>query len=141
MISVGWWWLNAGSGPGALPATQADWWNDNWSYRKAIVINSDYVTGDLTDFPALISLTDTGLGAHAQEDGDDIVFIDDEGKKLSHEIESFATTTGVLVAWVKIPSLSSTEDTVMNMYYGNANIGNQETPENVWDDNYGMVHH
>jgi len=125
----------------------AGWWNDNWSYRKAIVINSNYVTGDLTDFPALISLIDTNLGAHAQADGDDIVFIDDEGKKLSHEIESFATTTagsiatGTLVAWVKIPELSSTEDTVISMYYGNAGATNQQDVANVWDEDYKLVQH
>jgi len=124
------------------PTAEAGWWNDNWSYRKQIVINSDYVTGNLTDFPVLVSLTDTSLGAHAQADGDDIVFIDSEGNKLSHEIESFTTitsgpiATGTLVAWVKIPNLSSTDDTPIYMYYGNAGVGSQEQAEAVWDENY-----
>ncbi len=120
---------------------KAGWWNDFWSYRKAIVINHSYVAGDLENFPVLISLTDTSLGAHAQADGDDIIFISDNGQKLSHEIESFATSTGVLVAWVKIPNLSSGDDTVINMYYGNAGVGNQEDVGNVWDDNYRAVWH
>ncbi|MDX1315830.1 MAG: DUF2341 domain-containing protein, partial [Eudoraea sp.] len=72
----------------------------------------------------------------------DVVFIDSEGKKLSHEIESFATSsTGAFVGWVKIPSLSSTEDTVVNMYYGNAGVNDQQDVENVWDDNYKAVWH
>ena len=120
---------------------EAGWWNDSWSYRKALTINSDQVVGDLTDFPVLVSLTDTDLSAHAQEDGDDFIFIDKEGKKLKHEIESYASSTGVLVAWVKIPSLSSTVDTDIFMYYGNAGISNQQDAENVWDENYFAVWH
>ena len=57
------------------PTVAAGWWNDNWSYRTQIVINSDYVTGDLTDFPVLISFTDENVGTKAQSDGDDIIFI------------------------------------------------------------------
>ena len=120
---------------------EAAWWNDSWNYRKAITINSDQVAGDLVDFPMLVSLTDTSLGTHAQEDGDDIIFIDSEGKKLKHEVESFATSTGVLVAWVKIPALSSTEDVDIYMYYGNGSVSNQQDAENVWDENFKLIQH
>ncbi len=105
------------------------------------MIDHSYVTGDLENFPVLISLTDANLGTHAQTDGDDIIFISSNGQKLSHEIESFATSTGVLVAWVKIPSLSSTNDTQIFMYYGNAGVGNQEDAANVWDGDYRAVWH
>jgi hypothetical protein len=120
---------------------EATWWNDQWSYRKALTINSDQVAGDLVDFPMLVSLTDTDLGAHAQEDGDDFIFVDREGNKLKHEIESYASSTGVLVAWVKIPSLSSTDDTDIFMYYGNAGVADQSEAESVWDENYIGVWH
>ncbi len=126
---------------GNVKGVQAGWWDDSWSYRKAIVINHSYVTGDLENFPVLISLTDTSLGSHAQVDGDDIIFISDNGQKFSHEIEAFATSTGVLVAWVKVPQLSSTVDTPIYMYYGNAGAGNQEDVANVWDENYKGVWH
>src|SRR3990172_1526553 len=79
-----WWSFNN------TPTASAGWWNDAWLYRKSLTIDHTKVAGDLADFPALVSLSDTDLGAHAQTDGDDIVFIDREGKKLSHEIESFA---------------------------------------------------
>jgi hypothetical protein len=120
---------------------KAAWWNDSWSYRKAIVINHEQVTGDLTNFPVLVSLTDENLGNHAQDDGDDIIFISSNGQKLSHEIENYASTTGTLVTWVKIPSLSSDDDTVIYMYYGNTMVENQQAIENVWDDNYVGVWH
>ncbi len=124
----------------ATPA-EAGWWNDSWSYRKAIVINHGYVTGDLENFPVLISLTDASLGTHAQADGDDIIFISQNGQKLSHEIEAFDNTTGKLAAWVKVPSLSSADDTQIFMYYGNAGVGNQEDAANVWNESYNGVYH
>ncbi len=135
-LIAGWIWLNR------KPETAAaGWWNDNWSYRKAIVINHAKVAGDLVNFPMLVSLTDTNLGSHAQADGDDIVFIVSNGEKLKHEIESFATTTGALVAWVKMPTLSSTADQTIYMYYGNGGVGNQEETSAVWDENYVGVWH
>jgi hypothetical protein len=135
-VIAGYWWFT--NNP---EEAIAGWWNESWNYRKAIVINHEQVAGDLTNFPVLISLTDTDLGAHAQEDGDDIVFIDSEGKTLKHEIESFATSTGTLVAWVKIASLSSSVDTTLYMYYGNPSASSGQDPTNVWDSNYLGVWH
>ena len=124
------WYMNRGD----VAGVSAGWWNDNWSYRKQIVINHAYVAGDLTDFPVLVSFTDASVASNTQATGGDIVFIDSSGQKLSHEIESFATSsTGAFVGWVKIPSLSTTEDAVINMYYGNASIADQQDAENVWD--------
>ena len=119
----------------------AAWWNDQWLYRKELTINSSQVTADLQNFPMLVSLTDANLGTHAQTDADDIIFIDDQGQKLSHEIESYTTGTGVLVAWVKIPNLDADNDSNIHMYYGNASTNSQQDAENVWDENYKMVQH
>ncbi len=124
-----------------IKEVSATWWNDSWNYRKAITINHNQVTGDLENFPMLVSLTDTSLGAHAQSTGNDIIFINAQGEKLSHEIESFATSTGVLVAWLKMPTISSTHDEEIYMYYGNASVSDQQDTENVWDENFKMVQH
>lgn len=126
---------------------QADpgWYDTDWQYRKKIIINSSNVTGDLTDFPVLISIVSDGdIGSHAQLDGEDILFTQgDEVSKIPHEIESFSSNgaTANLTAWVKIPNLSSTTDTDIYIYYGNGSIGNQEDPTNVWDSNFQMVQH
>ena len=122
----------------------AVWWNTDWPYRKPITIDhtkvaTDCGTPELTDFPVLIDITDSDLASHAQSDGDDIAFADLSGSKLDHEIEFY--TSGHLVAWVRVPSLNSTEDTVLYMYYGNAGASNQENPTGVWDSNYVMVQH
>jgi len=51
------------------------WWNTDWSFRKIITINHTKVEDDLTNFPVLIQLeSDSNLSAHAQSDGEDIVY-------------------------------------------------------------------
>ncbi|MFC1981115.1 DUF2341 domain-containing protein [Chloroflexota bacterium] len=65
----------------------------------------------------------------------------DEVTKLSHEIEKFDGGAGELVAWVKIPSLSSSANTTIYMYYGNAGASDQQDATNVWDANYKVVQH
>ena len=112
---------------------QVAWYNSNWQYRKSITISHTQVTGDLNNFPILISITDADLAASAQPDGDDILFTDSVGSaKLNHEIELYTSTTGQLVAWVNVPNLSSTVDTLLYMYYGNASASNQQTPAAVF---------
>ncbi len=128
-----------------LGVAQADpgWYNASWAYRKKITIDNTKVTANLTNFPVLISLpSDDDLKNDAQNNGDDILFTAaDETTKLSHEIEEFDGGTGKLVAWVKVPSLSSTVDTDIYMYYGNGGASNQEDVTNVWDSSYKMVQH
>jgi cysteine-rich repeat protein len=118
------------------------WVMPGWNYKKMITIDHNKVAGNLTDFPVLIDITDPNMVSKVQSDLDDIMFTSGDGvTKLSHEIESFNSSTGRLTAWVKVPSLSSTNDTVLYMYYGNANASNQQNPEAVWDSNFLAVQH
>jgi len=124
----------------AFGATASGWYDTNWQYRKDIYIDHTKVSAALSDFPVLIDITDSDL-TKAQNDGDDILFTDDTDTKLSHEIELYNSTTGHLVAWVKVSSLSDTTDTIIHLYYGNAVVSNQEDVTNVWDSDYAMVQH
>jgi len=56
------------------------------------------------------------------------------------EMEEITNPTRALYAWVKIPLLSSTEDTKIYMYFGDDNENNSNDTD-VWDSNYLMVHH
>jgi len=114
-----------------------------WQFRKQITINHSEVAGDLVNFPVLISLTDVDLRDKAQVDGDDILFMDGEGVagRLLHEIELYNGSSGELVAWVNVSSLSSGEDSVLYLYYGNSGCGSQEYSGRVWDSNYVSVWH
>ena len=119
----------------------SDWYDFDWSYRKKITILDSQVTADLTNFPVLISTTDLDL-TKAKNNGDDILFtLSDGTTKISHETEKFNNTTGELVAWVGIPSLSSSQGTDIYIYYGNSTATNQQNPTAVWDSNYVGVWH
>jgi len=101
------------------------------------------VAGDLSYFPVLVSTLDTDLRDKTQDDGDDILFMGEVGvaNKLYHEIEHYDGSTGKLVTWLNIPSVSHDEDTVLYMYYGNPGCSSQQVPERVWDSNYQAVWH
>jgi hypothetical protein len=127
-----------GSGP--PPPTGPSWYNAAWTGRKAITINGGQVTGTLTNFPMLLSVTDANLAGAAQLNGNDILFTASDGvTKLNHEIESYFGPAGTLVAWVKVPALAN--GTVIYMYYGNPGAFNQQSVAGVWDSNFEMVQH
>ena len=122
---------------------QVSWYNPSWTYRKAITINHTKVYGALTTFPVLVDLgSDANLAAHAQANGNDILFTSSDGvTKLNDEIESYNSSTGALVAWVQAPSLSTTADTTIYMYFGNASATNQQNATGTWDANYAGAYH
>jgi hypothetical protein len=114
----------------------------SWPYKKEITIDHTQVDGDLTDFPVVIHLDSDGdLADHAQASGDDIKFEGEGGSQLSHEIESYDGSTGTLWAHVKVPTLSSSTDTTLYVYYGNPDATNQESVADVWSNGYEAVYH
>ena len=120
-----------------------DPFNEGWQYRKMITINHSLVAGDFSDFPVLINFIDSDLSSKAQVDGDDILFMDDVGvaSKLYHEIEKWDSSTGELICWINIISISSSADTSIYLYYGNPSCASQENPGGTWNSNFKLVHH
>lgn len=127
----------------ASPLRQEDpWWNLDWQYRKDIKINHTKVAADQTNFPVLISfISDSDLANKTQANGNDLVFTDQNKNKLNHEIELYNSTTGQIIAWINVTSLSSSVDTIIYMYYGNNECGNQQNSAGTWASNYRMVQH
>ncbi len=120
-----------------------------WTNRKLITVDNTKVSGssNLTDFPMLVSVTDSDLrhtgsgGKVGKTDGTDILFTSSDGTtKLSHEIERYVSTTGELVAWVKIPTLSYNTDTEIYIYYGNSGASDQQNITSVWSNYVGVWH-
>ena len=104
-----------------------------WSYRKPVAVDADRVAADVTDFPLLVQITDPDLQASAAPTGADLVFTDSDGiTRLDHVLESWDSATGSLSAWVSVPTLSSTIDTQLFIYYGNPSADNQEDAEGVF---------
>jgi hypothetical protein len=94
----------------------------------------------LKDFPALVKLPGGLTGfkySDAAPDGSDIAFYGEDGKKLSHEIDSW-DVDGDSYIWVKVPQVSKTTAIV-------AKWGGFSKPlaksSDVWSDDYLGVWH
>ncbi|MFX0104964.1 MAG: DUF2341 domain-containing protein [Candidatus Hodarchaeota archaeon] len=118
-----------------------------FTYYKTITINHEnvYGFGSYENFPVLISILDSDLHDHVnQSNGNDIAFAKDTDW-LDHEIEVFNQayngTHAQLVAWVRVPNLSNSTDTIINIYYGNATMSSRQNPTGVWSNNYRGVWH
>jgi len=120
----------------------ATWGYVDWMYRRTITVDHTRVGGDLAEFPLLVELSDPALALHAQDDGGDFLFTAGNGvTALPFEIESYDSSTGTLLAWVKIPNLSASQDTMLYLYYGNPSADGLEDPPAVWSDGFLAVHH
>ena len=126
-----------------------------FQYRKPITIPSGKVSCApyVENFPLLVKITDPDLASKTRADGYDIVFrgLDDNvcgGADTSpcglyHEVERWNSSTGELIAWVRVPRLYSATDNTIYMYYGNPNVRvKTENAGAVWDNNnYAVVQH
>jgi cysteine-rich repeat protein len=135
--------LEAGWSCSGEPSVCAQWYDADWGFRKMIVIDHTQVAGELVDFPVLIHRgADGELSASAQADGDDVVFTAQDGTTvLSHEIQRYLSNSGELIAWVKVPLLSASSDTRLYLYYGEPDVGSQQSVADVWANGYAAVLH
>lgn len=114
----------------------------NWMYRREITINYSKIDEDLTDFPITIMLSSSNFDfSKVQDNGEDLRFMDDDGNVLSYEIERFSLIEEEAVFHVKVPFISSNENTIMYIYYGNDNTYSTANAQDVWDDDYQLVLH
>ena len=121
-----------------------------YKYRKRITFDPAMVIGssNLTNFTALINITSdndlrhTGSSGHVENtNGYDIIFTSEDGVTLlDHQLEKYTSTTGELVAWVRIPNLSTTYNTIIYMYYG-ATVGGDPSLNTTWSSGYKGVWH
>lgn len=116
--------------------------------RAIDIVDANVADGPHTDFPLLVSLSETWLrstangGNVANAEGFDIYFTSDAAgaTPLAHEVESYDDATGALVAWVKVPSLAAT--TTIYLHYGDPAItATREDADAVWSNNYELVMH
>lgn len=129
------------------------WFSNDYRYRKKLTLDSTLVAGasDLTNFPILISLTDSDLRTSANSgqllnaNGYDLIFTTSDSTapvQLDHEVESYTATSGNIVIWVRIPTLTTATDTTIYMYYSNPLIAtSQEDRNGTWNSNYVAVYH
>ena len=127
-------------------------WNINggtWTTRKPVTVSHTQVSGTstLSNFPMLVSAVDPDFrgtasgGLVGRSDGKDIFFTDANGIKFNHELVLYDGTAGKLIAWVQVPTISPAADTLLYVYFGNAQSGDQQNVTSTWDSAYQGVWH
>jgi biopolymer transport protein ExbB len=129
-------------------ASPAFGWSDNqWSYRKEIVLDTTpsgaQVTGELRGFPVLIRLDSSNFTFDdAKADGSDIRFYASDDKTvLPFRIESFDAKAGLAAIWVSVADLAGSSQTKIYLYFGNKKAGVAPVSGPVFDPLYRGVYH
>tara|TARA_R110001599_G_scaffold69410_3_gene195353 strand:- start:102724 stop:110232 length:7509 start_codon:yes stop_codon:yes gene_type:complete len=115
----------------------------SFAERKKFNIESDSISGasDLINFPVLVNVT-LPSGDVENANGFDIAFTAGDGTtQLDHDLESYDSGTGELVAWVRFSSLSATTDTQFFIYYGDSGITTDQSTTDTWNSDYQLVMH
>src|SRR5258708_2297379 len=108
------------------PHSASAWWNDDWSYRKKVVVNAGApgagVTEDLPRAPVLIRLHDGNFKfSDAKDDGSDLRFVaGDDKTPLKYHIDTYDGLLGIALVWVDVPAIRAGANTELWLYYGNA---------------------
>jgi prepilin-type N-terminal cleavage/methylation domain-containing protein len=131
-----------------------------YSFKRSITVTSTntVASGTLTNFPMLVSSTLSSwksvanggevnnlcLTSNGGQEPCDLVFatstVNCATSSLNFETESYSSSTGALIDWVSVPSLSA--GTVIYVCYGNTGVTtDQSHPSSTWDGNYKGVYH
>jgi hypothetical protein len=129
-------------------------WSNGYTNMRTIMINSSQVPNtNQTNFPVLISLpantyadlkTTANGGVVTNANGYDIIFTSDAAGTipLAYERESYSGSTGAMIDWVNVPTVSHSANTAIYLFYGNSAVTtDQSNPSGTWDSNYAGVYH
>ncbi len=118
--------LGLTAGLALLPSQARAWWNDDWSLRKPITLDTSAAGGNVAE---AIGRTPVLLRLHvgnfkfdaAKADGSDLRLIaGDDKTPLKFQIEKFDSLLGEAFVWVDVPDLKPGAQTTAYLYYGNA---------------------
>lgn len=129
-------------------------WKRNASHSRSVTVDHNKVqSADQTDFPVLFNGTYTYLktiangGKVQNSSGFDIQFCTNPsnvaGTRLSWEMTFYDPTTGIIEAWIKVPTLTTGSDYVFYVTYGDATIVSFQGGSTgaAWNSGYQGVYH
>jgi biopolymer transport protein ExbB len=131
----------------ALASPAHAWWEKDWSYRKAVTIDTTAtgvnVSGPIGRTLVLVRLHSGNFTfTEALENGADIRVVDSDDKSpLPYHIESFDAKTGLATLWVSVPTLNGGEKKQLWLYFGNANAKVGEDVKGSFDADYMAAYH
>ena len=112
------------------------------AFRRRLDFDNSAQGQDLLGFPVLVKLDVAWFDyGHAQADGSDLVFMDENmGTLLPHEIEQW-DPAGTSILWVRVPTIDAgTVDDHIWMLYGGRGGAVPEDPVAIWN-GYRAVWH
>jgi biopolymer transport protein ExbB len=132
-----------------LSSTAHAWWNDNWTIRKKIVLDTTATGAAISDpigtVPVLVRLSDANFRfANAQADGSDLRFVADDDKTLlTYHIESFDPLLNEAFIWVKVPDLKPGAKSSIWLYYSNTSgkVTKADDAKGTYDADTVLVYH
>jgi biopolymer transport protein ExbB len=116
-------------------AEAADWWNESWTGRTPLSINTSAegaeIQGEPGEAVVLVRLHPGVLPFEAvQPDGSDLRFVAADGKTaLAYHLEKFDPLMAEGFAWVRVPAIAAGGTTDFWMYYGNAAPEGEGAPD------------
>lgn len=140
--------INA-SASGMKLGVASGWLDENWTFRKNIVIDNSTVklgvtSTDLVNFPLLVKLNSSRIDySQIKSDGSDLRFTDPSapGTTLAYQIDTW-NTLGDSFVWVKVPKIDvNSSSDYITMYYGNPDAVDGQAPTSVWDANSTVEYH
>lgn len=123
------------------------WWNKDWSYRKAVAIDTSpsgiNVTGPVGRTLVLVRLHSGDFSfTDALDNGADIRFVDSDDKSpLPFHIESYDGKSGVAMLWVSVPAVNGGEKKSIWLYFGNKAAPAGSDVAGSFDPDYMAVYH
>ena len=129
------------------PGAAAAWWNDQWSLRKKITIDTSPSGANITDqigaTPVLIRLHAGNFRfGQAKEDGSDLRFVaGDDVTPLKHHVEKYDLLLGEAFIWVNVPDLKPGAKTEIWLYYGDKNAPSASDVKGSYDPDTVLVYH
>jgi biopolymer transport protein ExbB len=130
-----------------LPRDARAWWNDDWSMRKGIVIDTSAAGASINDpigaTPVLIRLHVGNFKFDtAKPDGSDLRFIaGDDKTPLKYHIEKYDGLLGEAFIWVGVPDLKPGAQTTIWLYYGNNKANAVDDSKGTYDPDAVLVYH
>ena len=134
----------------ALSATANAWWNDEWTVRKKVTIDTTDKGVEMPDapgatIPVLIRLHDGNFKFdNAKEDGSDLRFVSADDKTLlTYHVEKWDGLMGEAFVWVKVPNVKPGVETTFWLYCGNSGpkAVNVDDVKGTYDGDTALVYH
>jgi biopolymer transport protein ExbB len=130
-----------------LPGSAQAWWNDEWSMRKKVMLDTSSTGSGITDsignVPILVRLHAGNFRfVAAKEDGSDLRFVaGDDKTPLKYHVEKYDALLGEALIWVSVPNMQPGAKSDIWLYYGNKKAVTASDPKGTYSSETALVYH